>query len=663
MELKSIHRCLMAAMLGFLISASAIAQTNETPSRDLTVPNVEVLEQTAPASRINRRVISPNLGRAVPSRNRGLTLATPPPPPDRDIARSVAGSNAVWADTDILVCWEDDNPANADGRAWTRSAVEGSWAQVSNLNFIGWGKCEANSKGIRIRVAEAGPNVTELGRGLDGLPGGMTLNFTFAAWGTGCAQHREYCIRALAVHEFGHAIGMTHEHNRDDREVCQAEIQGPLPAFFMTDYDPTSVMNYCSPDWNNSGKLSPLDVAGARMLYGPFNAETPATVEIVPSVMFGDGETANEQPPLLFAVTDDMGSDTKTLWFCNSTQDELIELVATVSVTPGTHKVKVTNRSNLYDADACDRGERKRRGTSDLTLTEPLAVGLFANADLSGDGETAEASLVVRRTVGEERVVEDCQTCVAASAEAVFVTGPVPNIPEAGLGGRGIAPPPALPETDRRILPIARYSVAGAHAIWAEPIIPVCWEDLSGTREDGRKWTQEAVERTWEHVSNIDFTGWDQCLTDSSGIRLAVSDSGPNVFALGRQLDGRKNGMTLNFDFQNWGPDCAAHREFCIRALATHEFGHAIGLAHEHNRSDRTLCSEAPQGPLAAFIMTTYDANSVMNYCSESWNNNGHLSKLDVAGVRLLYGPFSEETPAIAQLGGSISLKKPDSDE
>src|SRR5690606_26212076 len=119
----------------------------------------------------------------------------------------------LWPqDTPIPVCWENPTAADGQARGWVRDAVARTWEKASNLEFTGWGACTPTSRGIRILIADSprAPHTDGLGKDLDGLPAGMTLNFTFQKWKTNeCSpeDQRERCIRNTAVHEFGHALG------------------------------------------------------------------------------------------------------------------------------------------------------------------------------------------------------------------------------------------------------------------------------------------------------------------------------------------------------------------------------------------------------------------------------------------------------------------------
>jgi hypothetical protein len=174
-------------------------------------------------------------------------------------------------------------------------------------------------------------------------------------------------------------------------------------------------------------------------------------------------------------------------------------------------------------------------------------------------------------------------------------------------------------------------------------IIFVCWENYRTNFEKEHQRVREAVTRTWQQNSKIEFRGWQPCAERSSGIRIYVSEDGPHTKGLGRQLDGMSQGMVLNFTFNSWSESCKSssqERDYCINAIAVHEFGHAIGFAHEQNRPDKPgECRQPAQGPSeGAVMLTPYDPHSVMNYCNERYNNNGALSVLDIDALHKIYG-------------------------
>jgi Astacin (Peptidase family M12A) len=173
-------------------------------------------------------------------------------------------------------------------------------------------------------------------------------------------------------------------------------------------------------------------------------------------------------------------------------------------------------------------------------------------------------------------------------------------------------------------------------------VVAVCWENALPANLQERNWVRDALAKSWQRVSVLRFTGWGNCLPTHRGVRIQIADSGPHVKKLGKFMLGLEHGMVLNFSFQNWGQVCAAtpaDREFCIRAIAVHEFGHAIGFAHEQNRPDTPGdCLDPPQGGNGNVLLTPWDPNSVMNYCNKVYGGGGNLSEFDIYAVQVMYG-------------------------
>ena len=217
-------------------------------------------------------------------------------------------SGRTRAAFEIMKLWENGRTLRCrfiDGKAEVQAKVEAiakEWEQFANLKlkFVASGASE-----IRISFLEKGFSWSTMGT--DALTTGASEATMMYGWLEPDTPLREY--QRVVRHEFGHAIGLIHEHQNP---AAQGQIPWDKPKVYAyyaqqgwskqdtdfnifevyaedstnhTAFDPTSIMEYAVPDeltvgsyavgWNT--ELSPLDKSWTKKQY-PMGA--PAVTEL-----------------------------------------------------------------------------------------------------------------------------------------------------------------------------------------------------------------------------------------------------------------------------------------------------------------------------------------------------------------------------------------------
>jgi len=321
----------------------------------------------------------------------------------------------TWPKDDFTVCWLDELANTADPDVATlmeagKAAVMKEWNRVGRVRFDPWWPGCSARPDSDIRIGPEAEGETRRGRseiGTDalgvnvGIPT-MTLNFAPVPEGSCSPGAGNECnagssannldagdiadFEHVILHEFGHALGLRHEHARDDNTcvlpggVVEHLDQNSLDGEPLWAFDSNSVMSYCA----YGNKLSVGDIRALHSLY-------PGVVGLYTDNDLASGTSGVAQP----------------LWlgpgYYTTAQVAVLPTISGIVVPPG-YRVRVCTTSSC--AYLTSTARTLSSTYNDRLVNLEIAPWVVGAADV-GYGGTTELFGVGPRSAGTFQVLGD----------------------------------------------------------------------------------------------------------------------------------------------------------------------------------------------------------------------------------------------------------------